>query len=224
MVHYLIEVLGLSERGKRMANTIINYYKILGVSKSASEQEIKKAFRQKILHFHPDHNKAPDANQRTQLIIEAYEVLKDKNRREAYNRVLETNQKATQEERNSFRRAQQSAQKTAQTQASWSLEDILVNLMEAVQNTAKTVITGDAKDVTLFDYFRSGMTGIFLVIAVVLSFTGVATLPAIGFIWLLIRGISKGNQSIGLGRFVGSTLGVGLGILLLFWVFLMSII
>lgn len=207
-----------------MAETVVNYYRILGVERNASEQEIKKAYRQKILHFHPDHNKAADANQRTLEIIEAYEVLKDKNRRQAYDRVLDANKRATQGERESFRRAQQSAKHTAQSQADWSLDDILANIFEAVQNTAKTVISGDAQDVTIFDYLRSGMTGIFLVIAVVLSFTGIATLPAIAFIWLIIRGVSKGDQSIGLGRFVISTLGVGFGILFLLFVLFMSMI
>ncbi len=64
-----------------------DYYKVLGVERSASDDDIKKAFRRLARKHHPDLNKADDAAQRMQEINEAYEVLRDPQRRAAYDQV-----------------------------------------------------------------------------------------------------------------------------------------
>jgi curved DNA-binding protein len=64
-----------------------DYYKALGVERTASDDEIKKAFRRLARKHHPDISKAPDAQARMQEINEAYEVLRDKEKRAAYDRV-----------------------------------------------------------------------------------------------------------------------------------------
>ena len=64
-----------------------DYYEVLGVERSASEDEIKKAFRRLARKHHPDINQAPEAAARMQEINEAYEVLRDPERRAAYDRV-----------------------------------------------------------------------------------------------------------------------------------------
>merc|ERR1712083_91109 len=61
-----------------------NYYKILGVKKSASEKEIKKAFREKAKLYHPDKNDSPDAEQKFRDLAEAYEILSDEQKRRNY--------------------------------------------------------------------------------------------------------------------------------------------
>lgn len=62
-----------------------SYYDILGVSKNASEIEIKKAYRKKALEFHPDRNKGnPQAEEIFKEINEAYAVLSDKEKRKKY--------------------------------------------------------------------------------------------------------------------------------------------
>ncbi len=61
-----------------------DYYEILGVSKSASERELKSAYRKLALQWHPDKNKSPEAEKKFKEINEAYEVLSDKNKRQAY--------------------------------------------------------------------------------------------------------------------------------------------
>ena len=61
-------------------------YEILGVSKDASESEIKKAFRRRARELHPDVNKAADAEDQFKELNEAYDVLADPNKRAQYDR------------------------------------------------------------------------------------------------------------------------------------------
>lgn len=62
-----------------------DYYEVLGVSKTASEQEIKSAFRKKAKEFHPDLNKDdPNAAEKFKEAQEAYSVLSDENKRKMY--------------------------------------------------------------------------------------------------------------------------------------------
>lgn len=60
------------------------FYKILGIPKTASDQEIKKAYRKMSLQYHPDRNPSPDAEEKIRKINEAYEVLSDETKRREY--------------------------------------------------------------------------------------------------------------------------------------------
>jgi len=66
-----------------------DFYKILGIAKGASDDEIKKAYRKLALKYHPDKNKAPAAEERFKEIAEAYEVLSDKKKRDIYDKYGE---------------------------------------------------------------------------------------------------------------------------------------
>ncbi len=63
-----------------------DYYEVLGVSKGASDEEIKKAFRKLALEFHPDRNKAEGAVEKFKEVNEAYQVLTDSEKRANYDR------------------------------------------------------------------------------------------------------------------------------------------
>ncbi|XP_037095536.1 dnaJ homolog subfamily B member 2 [Syngnathus acus] len=67
---------------------MVDYYNILGVSKTASQDDIKKAYRKLALKWHPDKNpdNKEEAEKKFKELAEAYEVLSDQNKRGAYDR------------------------------------------------------------------------------------------------------------------------------------------
>src|SRR5512132_3429186 len=69
-----------------MATSQRDYYEILGVPRTASDGEIKKAFRGLARELHPDVSEAPDAEERFREVAEAYQVLSNSETRELYER------------------------------------------------------------------------------------------------------------------------------------------
>jgi molecular chaperone DnaJ len=65
---------------------VSEFYELLGVTREASEVEIKKAYRKLAMEYHPDRNSTPGAEARFKEITEAYEVLRDPQKRAAYDR------------------------------------------------------------------------------------------------------------------------------------------
>src|ERR1041384_6059739 len=61
-----------------------DYYKILGVPRTAADEEIKKAYRKLARKYHPDVSKEANAKEKFQEVSEAYETLKDQEKRAAY--------------------------------------------------------------------------------------------------------------------------------------------
>ena len=70
-----------------MATTERDYYEILGLPRTATEQEVKRAFRRLARELHPDVSDLPDAEERFRQVTEAYEVLSNPERRELYDRL-----------------------------------------------------------------------------------------------------------------------------------------
>ena len=69
-----------------MATTGRDYYEILGVDRSASDADVKRAFRKLARELHPDVSEAPDADERFKEVVEAYEVLSKSETRQLYDR------------------------------------------------------------------------------------------------------------------------------------------
>ncbi len=66
-----------------------DFYEILGVSRNASEAEIKRAYRKLALQWHPDRNKSAEAHEKFKEINKAYEVLSDPKKRQMYDQYGE---------------------------------------------------------------------------------------------------------------------------------------
>ncbi|KAI6228625.1 DnaJ domain-containing protein [Aphelenchoides fujianensis] len=71
-----------------------DYYKVLGVAKGATDDEIKKAYRKMALKFHPDKNKEAGAEAKFKEVAEAYDVLSDPKKKEVYDKYGEEGLKA----------------------------------------------------------------------------------------------------------------------------------
>ena len=61
-----------------------DYYEVLGLSKGASQDEIKRAYRQLAKKYHPDINKEPGAEEKFKEINEAYDTLSDEQKKARY--------------------------------------------------------------------------------------------------------------------------------------------
>jgi len=63
-----------------------DYYEVLGIDRNATDEDVKKAFRQLAFKYHPDHNRGDGAEEKFKEVNEAYQVLCDTDKRSAYDR------------------------------------------------------------------------------------------------------------------------------------------
>lgn len=76
----------LSVRNGTANSLAMDYYKLLGIRQGASKSEIKKAYHRLALKYHPDKNNSSNADEKFRSVNEAYETLKDDQKRLTYDR------------------------------------------------------------------------------------------------------------------------------------------
>ena len=123
-----------------------DYYKILEVSQNATDEEIKKAFREQAIKWHPDRNQGTDTTLRMQEINEAYLILKDKEARTRYDieynkfkQHQERQQKNTTENEKAKSESQHKHQEEKQSNRQYEYSDFKVedDLLEKWMANAK---------------------------------------------------------------------------------------
>lgn len=110
---------------------ITDYYSILDVDKTANLETIKKAFRTQIVLYHPENNASPDAKQKFDSLIEAFNVLSNKKKRQEYNVILEKSRSnksivITQKETHNYKEWQKEAKKKSKKSWESDLTDLLL--------------------------------------------------------------------------------------------------
>lgn len=110
---------------------ITDYYSILGITKNANLDEIKKAFRTEVTIYHPENNSNINAKEKFDSIIEAFNVLSDAKKRTAYDDMLYNSETkkpviATQKQEETYRDWQKEAKKKSDKSWESSLTDLLL--------------------------------------------------------------------------------------------------
>lgn len=117
--------------------TILNYYKLLKIERSADLDTIKKSFRTEIALYHPDKNKTEGAKAHFYLLVEAFDILSHPEKRKAYDHLLSqqenemgmttrSTEEKTQSEKQQYKEWQNEAKKKSKSYWSKDLEDLLV--------------------------------------------------------------------------------------------------
>ncbi|XP_055579809.1 LOW QUALITY PROTEIN: dnaJ homolog subfamily B member 12-like [Falco cherrug] len=94
---------GASERGR--ARWGKDYYRTLGLSRGASGEDVRRAYRRQALRFHPDKNKEPGAEEAFKEVAEAYDVLSDPKKREIFDKYGEEGERRRRGRRGEAERA-----------------------------------------------------------------------------------------------------------------------
>lgn len=93
-----------------------DYYKLLDIAQNATDEEIKKAYREQSFKWHPDRNQETDTTMRMQEIVEAHLILKDKEARERYDieynkfRQYQENKSRTESEKTKYQKEEKQNQ------------------------------------------------------------------------------------------------------------------
>lgn len=177
-----------------------DYYAILGVTRTASLEQIKHAFRELARRAHPDVCSDPGAHERFVLIVEAYEVLSDPVKRAEYDRMWVGRSTDYGAERRRQRQDDwaNQARSRARQYAGMSLDD----LFNSLNAFAQVVWAGDDEldSLSFGDRLAVGLNGWLFVLLLVLTFTVVAAPATVSWGLHVRRSLYRNNRFIGFGR------------------------
>lgn len=108
---------------------LVNYYDLLNIDSKADLDAIKKAFRIEIAKCHPDNDTSPEAAERFNLLVEAFDILSDKEKRSTYDKMLNTETGLAtipQQKEEEYKEWQKEAKKKSKTYRDTTLEDLLL--------------------------------------------------------------------------------------------------
>lgn len=198
---------------------IKNYYKILNIQKNASYDQMKEAYRKLVKFWHPDVNQSSNSHEKFIEINEAFEILKDNDKRIVYDRfydeyfgsyiILEPNQK-TQGQSNNERYAEY--QYETKTSADF---EYLQNWIKQAKIRADELVKIGLKniDTTLeTGFYMIGEVGNFISIIFVIGIFGAIGFLSLKYIIDLISGINK----FSLLELFFSLLGIAISLLVFF--------
>jgi len=168
----------------------IDYYIILEVNTTASQEEIKAAFKTQALKWHPDRNIGIDTTLRMQEINEAYLILKDPEARERYNIENQLYKQYQRQQQQQSDHQQQSEQKEKQKERTYNYSEYKVNddVLEKWMNNAKKQAIDLAKQ-TIEDL--KGMVHVGAKAAVKEAGNMIAVQIVIGIVFLVIVALIK---------------------------------
>ena len=106
-----------------------NYYTLLNIETSADLETIKKAFRREVAIYHPEKNASPEAKEHFELLIEAFDILSDPEKRKHYDEMLAseaTNKPVVIEEKEQYEEWKKEAKTKSKKYRNYTLEDLLL--------------------------------------------------------------------------------------------------
>lgn len=177
---------------------IKNYYKILNVSRTASKEEIKAAYRQLVKIWHPDINHALNAKEKFQEISEAYEILYNDDSRKKYEDLIRACMQKSADARdkyNSFRQNEQyEARKEAEKYCFMSLDGVMHSMADVLFHGEKAARV----QLNVKAYHVLGWRVMFCWGLVALMGTVILTIPAIILITHVIKGFFYKGTFVGI--------------------------
>lgn len=115
-----------------------DYYTILGISFGANSNDIKKAYRQLALKYHPDKNKEPDAAEKFIAIHEAYEILYNEQKRAYYDSIFIRHKTTGYNENNEFKNWTEEAQNHGQEYSQMPYDFFIVKVFNTLHKAHQT--------------------------------------------------------------------------------------
>ena len=140
-----------------------NYYSILEVEETSTQEEIKSAFKEQALKWHPDRNKGKDTTNKMQEINEAYLILKDEDARKRYNVEFQNFkkykwQKEREYEEKQRRKTENKKEAEEKTQNEYSAYNVKDEILKKWMDNAKKQAVDLAKQ-TISDLSGMVVTG-----------------------------------------------------------------